>query len=48
MLARDRGGVPDPDEVLTGECRTRWTGLYVVLHTDGEPSHLGIFGYSGG
>ncbi|NEW70594.1 hypothetical protein [Streptomyces rhizosphaericus] len=47
LLARKRGGVPDPDEMLTGECRMRWTGLYVVLYTDGEPSHLGIFGYSG-
>ncbi|MGW0935095.1 hypothetical protein [Streptomyces sp. NPDC002666] len=32
---------------LLDECRMRWTGVYVVLHTDDKPSHLGIFGYSG-
>ncbi|MFB7332393.1 hypothetical protein FNH09_41480 [Streptomyces adustus] len=32
---------------LLGECRMRWTGYYVVLHTDDKPSHLGIFGFSG-
>ncbi|MFD6325504.1 hypothetical protein ACFWOL_22120 [Streptomyces sp. NPDC058442] len=31
------------------ECRMRWTGVYVLLHTGDqpEPTHLGIFGYSG-
>ncbi|MFI6965744.1 hypothetical protein [Streptomyces sp. NPDC050255] len=38
---------PDPDSTLLDECRMRWTGVYVVLHTDDKPSHLGIFGYSG-
>lgn len=32
---------------LLGECRMRWTGYYVVLHSDGKPTHLGIFGFSG-
>ncbi|MGD1222041.1 hypothetical protein AB9Q10_26875 [Streptomyces krungchingensis] len=32
---------------LLGECRMRWTGYYVVLHSDGRPTHLGIFGFSG-
>ncbi|MFD3933234.1 hypothetical protein [Streptomyces sp. NPDC058614] len=34
-------------QTLIDECRMRWTGLYVILHTGGEPTHLGIFGYSG-
>jgi hypothetical protein len=31
------------------ECRMRWTGVYVVLYAgdEPEPTHLGIFGYSG-
>ncbi|ORT60910.1 hypothetical protein [Streptomyces sp. CB03238] len=32
---------------LPGECRMRWTGLYVLLHTGDEPTHVGIFGFSG-
>lgn len=40
-------GQLDSDEWLIGECRMRWTGIYVVLHTGDEPTHLGIFGYSG-
>ncbi|WP_406424125.1 hypothetical protein OH809_03460 [Streptomyces sp. NBC_00873] len=32
---------------LLGECQMRWTGYYVVLHSDGRPTHLGIFGFSG-
>ncbi|MFI9833058.1 hypothetical protein ACIHIX_35845 [Streptomyces sp. NPDC051913] len=36
-----------PDETLLDECRMRWTGLYVVLHTGDEPTHLGMFGFSG-
>ncbi|PZH08220.1 hypothetical protein C1I97_16455 [Streptomyces sp. NTH33] len=38
---------PDPEETLLDECRMRWTGVYVLLYTDGKPTHLGIFGYSG-
>ncbi|OPF73803.1 hypothetical protein VT50_0228015 [Streptomyces antioxidans] len=49
LLARDRDWSvqPDVDQVLTDECQLRWTGLYVLLYTDGEPGHVGIFGYSG-
>ncbi|MFG3532869.1 hypothetical protein ACGF8B_40115 [Streptomyces sp. NPDC047917] len=32
---------------LFGECQMRWTGYYVVLYSDGRPTHLGIFGFSG-
>ncbi|MEU3607492.1 hypothetical protein AB0E83_18915 [Streptomyces sp. NPDC035033] len=32
---------------LPGECRMRWTGYHVVLHSGGAPTHLGIFGFSG-
>ncbi|MFJ9591011.1 hypothetical protein [Streptomyces acidicola] len=32
---------------LLGECRMRWTGCYVVLYSNGMPTHLGIFGFSG-
>ncbi|MBQ0854681.1 hypothetical protein J8N05_41715 [Streptomyces sp. BH-SS-21] len=32
---------------LFGECRMRWTGYYVVLHSGDRPTHLGIFGFSG-
>lgn len=38
---------PDPEETLLDECHMRWTGVYVVLYTGDEPTHLGIFGYSG-
>ncbi|CAL9455217.1 hypothetical protein [Streptomyces thermocarboxydus] len=40
---------PDPEETLLDECRMRWTGVYVLLYADDqpEPTHLGIFGYSG-
>lgn len=38
---------PDRTETLLDECRMRWTGIYVVLYTGDEPSHLGIFGFSG-
>lgn len=41
------GGRTRSEETLIDECRTRWTGLYVVLYTGDEPTHLGIFGYSG-
>ncbi|MFF0777716.1 hypothetical protein [Streptomyces sp. NPDC003720] len=38
---------PDRAETLLDECRMRWTGVYVVLYTGDEPTHLGIFGFSG-
>ncbi|MDQ1008810.1 hypothetical protein QFZ82_003295 [Streptomyces sp. V4I23] len=40
---------PDPEETLMDECRMRWTGVCVVLYAgdEPEPTHLGIFGYSG-
>ncbi|MGV9920505.1 hypothetical protein ACWDUK_25380 [Streptomyces cellulosae] len=40
---------PDPEATLLDECRMRWTGVYVLLYADdrAEPTHLGIFGYSG-
>ncbi|MFD9498988.1 hypothetical protein [Streptomyces sp. NPDC060035] len=50
LLARDfgpAGGSPGSTESLLDECRMRWTGVYVVLHTDDRPTHVGIFGYSG-
>ncbi|WP_405536689.1 hypothetical protein OG787_27090 [Streptomyces sp. NBC_00075] len=41
------GGRARSGETLIDECRMRWTGLYVVLYTGDEPTHLGIFGHSG-
>lgn len=38
---------PDCAETLLDECRMRWTGVYVVLYTGDELTHLGIFGFSG-
>jgi hypothetical protein len=32
---------------LLDENEMRWTGLYVILYTDGEPTHAGIWGSSG-
>ncbi|MFC8723363.1 hypothetical protein [Kitasatospora sp. NPDC057198] len=32
---------------LHAELHGRWTGRYVLLHTDGEPTHVGFFGVSG-
>ncbi|AZP21813.1 hypothetical protein ACIGMX_01530 [Streptomyces aquilus] len=49
-LTRDYAALgqgPGPAGTLLDECRMRWTGLYVVLHTGAEPTHLGIFGFSG-
>lgn len=37
----------DQKETLLDECRMRWTGVFVVLYTGEEPSHVGIFGFSG-
>lgn len=42
-----RSGRTDSKGDLIDECQMRWTGLYVILHTGDEPTHLGIFGYSG-
>jgi hypothetical protein len=44
---RANRGYPLFEKTLLDECRMRWTGLYVILHTEDKPSHLGIFGYSG-
>lgn len=41
------GRSPDRTERLLDECRMRWTGVYVLLYTDDQPTHLGIFGFSG-
>ncbi|MEU9305547.1 hypothetical protein [Streptomyces sp. NPDC048269] len=44
------GEAASPEEYersLLGECQMRWTGYYVVLHSDDRPTHLGIFGFSG-
>ncbi|MFF4339204.1 hypothetical protein ACFY00_04585 [Kitasatospora sp. NPDC001540] len=32
---------------LREEVDGRWTGVHVLLHTDGEPTHVGFFGVSG-
>ncbi|MFE6101695.1 hypothetical protein ACFVQ4_17205 [Streptomyces laurentii] len=32
---------------LLDEFDTSWSGRYLVLHTDGRPTHLGLFGSSG-
>ncbi|MFJ4184286.1 hypothetical protein [Kitasatospora sp. NPDC089509] len=45
-LSTRRFGEREPD-TLFDEPRRRWNGLHVLLHTDGEVSHLGIFGSSG-
>jgi hypothetical protein len=37
----------DEDTTLLGEHRMRWTGVYVVLYTDNQPTHVGFFGSSG-
>ncbi|MGW9031086.1 hypothetical protein ACWGQ5_44960 [Streptomyces sp. NPDC055722] len=37
----------DKDTTLLDEHELRWTGLYVLLYSDGEPTHIGIFGTSG-
>ena len=34
-------------ESLLGDREMRWTGFYVFLYTDGEPTHVGFFGLSG-
>ncbi|MFJ3718000.1 hypothetical protein [Streptomyces sp. NPDC090057] len=50
LVTQSRAGMalpPDRAETLLDECRMRWTGVYVVLYTGDEPTHLGIFGFSG-
>jgi hypothetical protein len=37
----------DEDTTLLGERRMRWTGVYVLLHTDAVPTHVAFFGFSG-
>ncbi|MYS23421.1 hypothetical protein GA0115240_152368 [Streptomyces sp. DvalAA-14] len=37
----------DADTSLLAEDRMRWTGVHVLLHTDGRPTHVGFFGSSG-
>ncbi|RVU23993.1 hypothetical protein EOT10_17970 [Streptomyces antnestii] len=37
----------DKDTTLLGEHQMRWTGVYVVLYTDSQPTHVGFFGSSG-
>ncbi|UYQ63988.1 hypothetical protein [Streptomyces peucetius] len=43
------GQRPEPAETLIDECCMRWTGLYVLLYAgdEPEPTHVGIFGFSG-
>jgi hypothetical protein len=38
---------PGRSPSLPDECPMRWTGVHVVLRTDGQPTHLGIVGHSG-
>ncbi|MBC9711960.1 hypothetical protein H9Y04_05175 [Streptomyces sp. TRM66268-LWL] len=48
--ARASSRQPRSGDSLLAEPHMRWTGLYVLLYeADGapEPSHVGIFGYSG-
>ncbi|MDQ0776419.1 hypothetical protein QF026_004885 [Streptomyces aurantiacus] len=45
--AREAANHEEHERSLFGECQMRWTGCYVVLHSDGRPTHLGIFGSSG-
>ncbi|MFF4231191.1 hypothetical protein [Streptomyces sp. NPDC001820] len=37
----------ETDTTLLSEDRMRWTGIYVILHSDGEPTHVAFFGSSG-
>jgi hypothetical protein len=49
-LAQARSAITSPparEETLLDECRMRWTGVYVVLYTGDQPTHLGILGFSG-
>ncbi|NGO79687.1 hypothetical protein G6045_29110 [Streptomyces sp. YC504] len=45
-----RAARPHPANTLLDEPHMRWTGLFVLLYPEAgerEPSHVGIFGYSG-
>jgi hypothetical protein len=44
-LARASAGLGSG--TLRDECRMRWTGLYLLLYAGPEPTHVGIFGFSG-
>ncbi|MFD7973413.1 hypothetical protein [Streptomyces clavifer] len=35
------------DTSLLGEHEMRWTGFYVLLHSENQPTHVGFFGASG-
>ncbi|MFB7290228.1 hypothetical protein [Actinacidiphila glaucinigra] len=37
----------DRDTSLLEEDKMRWTGVYVLLHADDQPTHVGFFGSSG-
>ncbi|MFK4111910.1 hypothetical protein [Streptomyces sp. NPDC002176] len=43
----ESGRPADEGTTLLGEHRTSWTGVYVVLHAEGRPTHVGFFGSSG-
>ncbi|MFD6292538.1 hypothetical protein [Streptomyces sp. NPDC060205] len=45
--AKEAASHEEHERSLFGECRMRWTGYYIVLHTEDRPTHLGIFGFSG-
>lgn len=45
--AHEAASHEEHERSLFGECRMRWTGYYIVLHSDDRPTHLGIFGFSG-
>ncbi|MGW1407422.1 hypothetical protein [Streptomyces sp. NPDC002403] len=45
--ADDAASHEEHERSLLGECRMRWTGRYVVLYADDQPTHLGVFGFSG-
>ncbi|MFJ7967246.1 hypothetical protein [Streptomyces sp. NPDC096324] len=45
--ANEAASHEEHERSLLGECQMRWTGYYVVLHSDDRPTHLGIFGFSG-
>ncbi|MFE5484644.1 hypothetical protein [Streptomyces sp. NPDC056527] len=45
--AREAADHEEYELSLLGERRMRWTGYYIVLHSDDTPTHLGIFGFSG-
>jgi hypothetical protein len=44
LSARNR---MEENATLLVEDRMRWTGVYVLLHTEGRTTHVGFFGSSG-